>query len=1186
MKTRELILLCILWLVFLFAGLGVVCAGDIAKNAVPAGINYQGRLEKDNAPVTGPVYVRFRIYSALTGGFLRWENPETEGLKVTATQGVFNAQLAVPWSVLSSAEQKYLEVQIEDQVLSPREPLQSVMYSLVAKKIEDGADLTVSALTAGYQVLLATYSGNVGIGTVTPDQKLVISGNMKIIGTGNGIYFQDGSFMNASGIVSAGNLTHTSDAVIVTNSDAIGGGDLIVYTRPTVERLRLLDANGNVGISTGAPSEKLEINGNMANSSGNFVIFPQDRLVTRPKTQDIGIFRVLPRRDGFDDGSRMEIYRMTDAAGQTSDPASFTRGVMAMTSGGFEMFSESGGAGVDTPLVFSTGGSERLRIDTSGIISAGSDFSSASGLKGGNVSAGAYSQWPGALSNELRSASGTHLIFQQSNALNVGIGITAPSEKLHVNGNIRSDYGVVAATGVFSGGVTINGDLNATSVMGNKVYLSSTIIYGTLEVTGGIGSEQGLPVYLNSTQTITGLNIFTNQLSVASHTVIAGRQGVGMAAFNLVLPGSKYLQVGSGLIVAEDARQYLVSGSGANAVLSFYRGSSEASRIQTAAGSNLAFVTNGSTRAVITAAGNLGLGTESPSALLDVRGGSVRISTSAAGSPSIYVHPTDGNVGIGTNVLSPNNMLTVAGDVRISTATYGLIFPDGSFMVSAGSGSYTSVSSNIDAIIRADADSNGTGSVVLRVGALDGVVLRPGTGNVGIGTLTPSSRLNVIGGDVLIGNPVNPYSGDAKEDIIVGGDFVLDGNFIHRGVGTSVQFESLSVAYNVFLSTLSGSVGIGTASPGQKLDVQGGSINTSGSLMTGNTARISATGVVGSGGANATWDGATIAVNRGGTGAASLTSYGVLYGNGTAAVGATAAGTANYLLQSNGGISAPSWVQATDSSVNSTIVKRDASGDFSAGTITADITGNVTTASNLAGGANGSIPYQTGAGATSMLGAGTAGYLLQTNGAAVPTWVQATDSSVNSTIVKRGASGNFSAGTITADVTGNVSGTAANVTGIVAVANGGTGSNLSGTGGANQFVKQSSVGGAFAVGSITDADVPNTITLSNITQITASDHVDLTAGIGTNTHAQIDTHISAASAHSATSLNTASRIVMRDASGNFSAGTITADLNGNANTATKPAVAGPFPKVACWKGDGSLGSCSDAPGPGGGCTCN
>lgn len=54
----------------------------------------------------------------------------------------------------------------------------------------------------------------------------------------------------------------------------------------------------------------------------------------------------------------------------------------------------------------------------------------------------------------------------------------------------------------------------------------------------------------------------------------------------------------------------------------------------------------------------------------------------------------------------------------------------------------------------------------------------------------------------------------------------------------------------------------------------------------------------------------------------------------------------------------------------------------------------------------------------------------------------ATDANTASKIVKRDGSGNFAAGTITADltgdVTGNVSGTAANVTGVVAEANGGT----------------------------------------------------------------------------------------------------------------------------------------------------
>lgn len=47
---------------------------------------------------------------------------------------------------------------------------------------------------------------------------------------------------------------------------------------------------------------------------------------------------------------------------------------------------------------------------------------------------------------------------------------------------------------------------------------------------------------------------------------------------------------------------------------------------------------------------------------------------------------------------------------------------------------------------------------------------------------------------------------------------------------------------------------------------------------------------------------------------------------------------------------------------------------------------------------------------------------------------------------------------------------------------------------------------------LTDANIPNTITLDNITQITTRSHTSL-SDIGTNTHAQIDTHIANASIH-------------------------------------------------------------------------
>ena len=118
-----------------------------------------------------------------------------------------------------------------------------------------------------------------------------------------------------------------------------------------------------------------------------------------------------------------------------------------------------------------------------------------------------------------------------------------------------------------------------------------------------------------------------------------------------------------------------------------------------------------------------------------------------------------------------------------------------------------------------------------------------------------------------------------------------------------------------------------------------------------------------------------------------------------------------------------------------------------------------TTANNLPGGGAGAIPFQSAAGTTSMLGLGTAGYVLTAQAGTI-SWspisreplrkgsfltlvntntsgdiasydgiidatvaVDATSSNTASKVVARDASGNFAAGAITANLIGNVTGT-------------------------------------------------------------------------------------------------------------------------------------------------------------------
>ena len=142
----------------------------------------------------------------------------------------------------------------------------------------------------------------------------------------------------------------------------------------------------------------------------------------------------------------------------------------------------------------------------------------------------------------------------------------------------------------------------------------------------------------------------------------------------------------------------------------------------------------------------------------------------------------------------------------------------------------------------------------------------------------------------------------------------------------------------------------------------------------------------------------------------------------------------------------------------------------------------------------------------------------------------ATDANTASAIVARDASGNFSAGTITASLTGNASGTAGSLasaqnfslTGDVTA----TAVSFNGTGAV-------ALSTAIAAGAIVNADISDSAAIADSKLDTIS-----TASKVSN------------SATTADSANTASAIVARDASGNFSAGTITAALSGNATTAT------------------------------------
>jgi hypothetical protein len=173
-----------------------------------------------------------------------------------------------------------------------------------------------------------------------------------------------------------------------------------------------------------------------------------------------------------------------------------------------------------------------------------------------------------------------------------------------------------------------------------------------------------------------------------------------------------------------------------------------------------------------------------------------------------------GNVGIGTS--SPSQKLEVSGgDALIRTAYIGNISAFGtdyasfSHIARTGSGDYSFLSDN-NGITYINAKASN--SIKFRIDNIDKAII-DSSGNVGIGTTSPASKLHLYGtGDQLI-------KIENTGTYLMYAGLISNEGYIGSTNATPLGFYTNNVN-RVYINT-SGNVGIGTTSPGYKLEVVG-----------------------------------------------------------------------------------------------------------------------------------------------------------------------------------------------------------------------------------------------------------------------------------------------------------------------------------------------------------------------------
>jgi len=590
-------------------------------------------------------------------------------------------------------------------------------------------------------------TGNVGIGTTDPAQKLTVYKNTRFNPTSNVSY--DGDYTlniqssnnnynngNYGGSIVFSQRWWTGDSALVptgfittkkeTNSGNFGGGLILGSVSGTTHNEVIhIKTNGNVGIGTDNPSEKLDVNGN-ANISGDLAVNTNTLFVDSVNNR-VGINTITPEY-GLDVNTLSRFTQNIEFTGNN-------RGILGSSGSNLLVYSQGNGTGEglflfnstddgtdkdaeiqllrENVITFSTNNDERMRIAADGDVGIGTLNPAGKLDVGGNIIIS------GTITNEPENL--TIRYYDNNNYINPGANSTLGSINFDANwgGTYQTHNQIKSITSSSQSNGRVRTSL--AFLVSNTTSNSVANLYEAMRIEddGNVGIGTAAP---------------TQKLDVNGNAEIGPTDNESMVIGNMSYSGW------SGIANKNfaSAGNYALLQSGSSGRLLINRPSGE----------QMEFRENNSTQMIIKSGGNVGIGTAAPNNPLDVNGngdirGQLRVGNSDNNPSTIFLRagdtgdPNDSECVIETRLYSGNEntelLLFKGNDVASGTGADRIRLRAAEIAFDT----YSSATTDREAEnIRMTINQNG---------------------NVGIGTNNPSNKLEVNGTFNVTGN--NGFSG-------------------------------------------------------------------------------------------------------------------------------------------------------------------------------------------------------------------------------------------------------------------------------------------------------------------------------------------------------------------------------------------------------------------------------------------